>query len=425
MNQRLTALLSTPAAVTLLVLAIVTFGATASYTVIEGWPFLTALIFTLATITTIGYGNVYPVTRTGEIFTATLMIVALAAVAVTLSTYAGRLIKLVARGADPMGDNDRAISSITNHIVLAADPALAPLIVEALRGRRLSFLAVTTDESQHLHWIEEGVLTLLGDPSDEDLLLRAGIERAGGLIVALGSDAGNVFVALSAHDMNPKLRIVARAHAASSIPKLRRSGANEVILADEILALNLASSIRDRDQIGQALQQVTAELRETLSQAGAFPAPSQAEAPLPADRPKRALFRALRLALQDLGPGMDDMLHALGMQFGRDAVAPNLEGDDLCASLGRLPALWASAGLGRIRVSECAESEARIEEEECSTCQGLPEVGRAVCHLERGVITGALEAKLGRTVRTREVKCWGLGDRTCRFEITVDTDTHM
>jgi predicted hydrocarbon binding protein/voltage-gated potassium channel Kch len=417
MKWRLSALLSSPAAVTLLVLALVIIGATATYMALEGWDFLTAFIFTLATITTVGYGNVFPHTRGGELFTASLMFVALAAVAVTLSTYAARLIRLVARGANPMEENERAIASLQNHIVVAADPALGPLLVQGLRARGLPFLAMTRDDAQHARWIEEGVLTLLGDPDDEDLLLQAGIERAAGLIVALGSDADNVFVSLSAHDLNPRLRIVARAHAASSIPKLRRSGANEVILPDEVLALNLAGSFRDRDQIGQAVQHVTVELRDQLARA-------IGREPETAEPPRQMLFRALRLALQDLGPGMDDMLYALGRQFGRDAVAPNLAGDGLCDSMARLPVLWTSAGLGRIRVADCSESGAHVEEDECATCQGLPQVGRPVCHLERGVITGALEAKLGRTVRTRETKCWGLGNNACEFEITVDLDVH-
>jgi predicted hydrocarbon binding protein len=54
----------------------------------------------------------------------------------------------------------------------------------------------------------------------------------------------------------------------------------------------------------------------------------------------------------------------------------------------------------------------------------MPRVGRPVCNLERGVIAGALEAKLGRSVRTRETKCWGLGDSMCEFEVTADVESH-
>jgi predicted hydrocarbon binding protein/voltage-gated potassium channel Kch len=416
MKTHLLNTLSSPALLTLLVLAAITLGATGVYMALEGWDFLTALIFTLATITTVGYGNVYPEMRTAEVFTAVLMFVGLAVVATALSTYAARLIKLVAQGVNPMEQNERALRALDNHIVIAAEPDLAVRLVEDFRHRGMQAMAITQDESMHERWLEEGVPTLLGNPDDEDILLRAGIERATGLIVALGSDADNVFVSLSAHDLNPRLRIAARAHAASSIPKLKRSGANEVVSPEEVTAINLAGLFRDRDQIGKAVQEVTAELRDALAHA--------VQTGGSGSGPRAILFRALRLALQDLSPGMDDTMYALGRQFGRDAVAPNLTGDGLCDSLTRLPALWSSAGLGSIQIAQCHETGAVIREEECSICQGMPKVGRPVCHLERGVISGALEAKLGRAVSAKETKCWGLGDGVCQFDITADVDVH-
>ncbi len=416
MRIRLQKAFSSPALLTLLALVVISLGETAVYMALEGWGFLTALIFTLATITTVGYGNVYPQTKTAEVFTASLMFVGLAVVATALSAYAARLIKLVAQGVNPMEQNEQMLRALDNHIVVAAEPDLAVRLVEDFRHRGLQIVAISQDESMHERWLAEGVPTLLGNPDEEEILLRAGVERATGLIVALGSDADNVFVSLSAHDLNPRLRIAARAHAASSIPKLKRSGANEVVSPEEVTAINLAGLFRDQDQIGKAVQEVTAELREALARA------VQTEGG--GIGPRTILFRALRLALQDLSPGMDDTLYALGRQFGRDAVAPNLAGDGLCDSLTRLPTLWSSAGLENIQITQCHENGAVIREDECSVCQGMPKVGRPVCHLERGVISGALEAKLGRAVSAKETKCWGLGDGVCQFEITADVDIH-
>jgi predicted hydrocarbon binding protein len=410
-------LFSSPAFVTLCLIASLTLGATFVFMALEQWDFLHALIFTLTTVTTIGYGTIYPETHRGEVFTAWLMILSLAVVVATLSTFAARLIHMVARGANPMEENEKIIAVLKDHVLVLADGTLAPLLIEDMKARSVPFVALTRDEAQHARWLEERVPTLLGDPDDEELLHRAGVARAAGLIVALESDADNVFVSLSAHDLNPKIRIVARAHAASSIPKLRRSGANEVILPDEITAINLASSFRDKGHIAKAVETVTAELREalTLSESAAETCPNP---------PRDVLFRAIRLALQDLGPGMDDMLYALGRQFGREAVGPNLVGNDLCSALLELPRLWRLAGLGKINITDCREDLAHIEEDECATCGTMLQVGRPVCHLERGVIAGALEARLGRTVSTRETKCWGTGAGACEFEVTVDLDVH-
>jgi predicted hydrocarbon binding protein/voltage-gated potassium channel Kch len=416
MKPRLTRTLSSPPVLTLLVLAAVTLGATLTYMSLEGWSFLTSLVFTLATVTTIGYGNVYPAHRAAEVFTAALMIVALAAVAVALSTYAARLITLVARGVSPMEQNERALRDLKNHIVVIAEAGLAATLAEDLRVKNIPFAAVTQDEALRDEWFQDAIPVVLGDPDDEDVLRQAGIERAMGLIVALASDADNVFVSLSAHDLNPRLRIAARAHAASSIPKLRRSGANEVVLPEQVTAINLVDLVRDHSQISDAVDQVTTELRDALRA-------SAAGGSEPSAAPRQILFRAVRLALQELSPGMDDTLHSLGRQFGRAAVAPNLTGENLCDAVEQLPALWSSAGLGTVRVAQCRDEAATIEETVCATCQGMPKVGRSVCNLERGVITGALEARLGRTVRTKETKCWGLGDSVCEFQITAVPDT--
>jgi voltage-gated potassium channel Kch len=417
MKKLLSGIRASPAGVTLVALAIVTLGATATYMWLERWSFLTALIFTLSTITTVGYGNVFPQERSAEIFTAALMGVALAAVAVALSTYAARLIRLVARGADPMEQNRRALEQIRNHIVVVAEAAFAFLLAQDLRANGLPFVVVTPDEDLHSQLLSDGVPVLLGDPDEEDVLRRAGIERAAGVIVALPSDADNVFVTLSAHDLNPHIRIAARAHTASSVPKLRRSGANDVVLSEQITAINLVNTFRQQARMGVAVKEATQQLRTALRQA--LEAPESVTV-----SPRHVLFRALRLALQELSPGMEDTLYAVGRQFGREAVAPQLEGEQLCDAVQGLPALWTAIGLGQMRVAKCEDTTATLEEGECAACQGMPRVGRPVCNLERGVIAGALEAKLGRSVRTRETKCWGLGDSMCEFEVTADVESH-
>ncbi len=420
MRSRLLRLLWSPLSplgLTLFVLSAVILGATAAYMGLEGWSFLNALIFVLSTITTIGYGNIYPSHRSGEIFTAALMVMALTSVVVLLSTFANRLINLVSRGLSPMERNERAVRALQDHIVVAATGELASLLAQNLRAKELPFAVITGDPDLHARWLEEGVPSVLGNPDEEEVLRRAGIERARGLIVALDSDADNVFMVLSAHDLNPRLRIIGRAHTASSIVKLRRSGANEVVLPEQITAINLVDWFKDPARISVAVRQAMDELREALRASAGAPASLQS-------RPRQVLFRALRLALQELSPDMDATLYALGQQFGREAVAPNLSGDQLCQVVEALGPLWSAAGLGLLQTIACNDQSAQVGESECATCEGLPAVGKPVCHLERGVITGALEARLGRTVHTQETKCWGLGDRGCEFQVTVDADTH-
>jgi len=417
MRVPLAKLVWSPLGLTLTALLTLVLVSTLFYSRVEGWGILEALNFVLATVTTVGYGNIYPKHRMGEIYTAGLMLVTLTSVVIVLSTFANRLISLVSREESPMERNDRAVRALQDHIVVTASADLAAMIVQSLRSRQLPFAVISGDEAAHERWLEEGVPTVHGDPDDEDVLLRAGIERARGLIVALSEDADNVFVTLSAHELNPSVRIICRAHSASSILKLRRSGANEVVLPEQITAMNMVDLFRDPAHVSSAVRQAVDELREVLRESPSAPEGLR-------NRPRQVLFRALRLALQELGPDMESTLYALGRQFGSDAVAPNLSGDTLCDVLEKITPLWSAAGLGYLQVAACTDTSARLAENECATCEGLPAVGRPVCHLERGVLAGALEARLGRSVRARETKCWGLGDRVCEFEVTVDVDIH-
>jgi len=418
MRARALRILGSPVGVTVLVLAAVILSATTVYMVLEGWSGLTALIFTLETVTTVGYGNVFPRTHAGQAFTAGLLIAALGVVAVGLVTIVSTLMRmiLVSRGANPMEQNERAVAALKDHVVVVADEGLASALLPGLRARQLPLVVIAQDSDQHAAWVAEGYPSVLGNPEEEEVLRKAGVERALGLIAALPSDAENVFVALSAHDLNPRLRIAARAHSPSSIPKLRRSGADEIVLPEQVTAINLVNLFQDRTRIGDMVRQVTQELRQSL----AAPAAPRGEEP----RPEHILFRAVRLALQELSPDMEQTLFALGAQFGREAVGPNISSERLCDALEKLGPVWSAAGLGSIEVVACTEDGARLAETHCATCEGMPNVGKPVCHLERGVLNGALEAALGRSVNTRETKCWGMGDRSCEFNITSDVHVH-
>ncbi len=416
MSDSLRRFLASPAGLTALLLTVVIVSATVVYAIVEDWSPLVALTFTLQTLTTVGHGNIFPQSTAGWVFTVALLAAMLGVVAVGLVTVTSKLMQTIARGADPMEANKKAVAELKDHIIVVADRQLASALLPGLRARGLPFAIITEDPEQHATYVAEGYLSVLGKPEEEEALKDARVEHAAGLIAALPSDADNVFVSLSAHDMNPRLRIAARAHSPSSIPKLRRSGADEVVLPEQVTAINLVSLFQDRSRIGDMVRQVTDELRQSL-----------AEPKETADserQPEHILFRAVRLALQELSPDMEQTLFALGMQFGREAVGPHLKSERLCDALKKLEPLWTAAGLGTIEVVSCSEDGARVAETHCATCQGMPNVGRPVCHLERGVLTGALQAALGRTVNTRETKCWGMGNRACEFEITSDVHEH-
>jgi hypothetical protein len=146
-------LLRNPFGLALITLAAIIPFSTILYMRLEGWPFLTALNFVLATITTVGYGNVYPATRAAEVFTSFLLIVGILVVLLALSTYAARFIYLAFRGEDPMEKNERALAALHDHIVVVAESGLALPLVQSLRAKNLPFAAITQEETLQSRWL--------------------------------------------------------------------------------------------------------------------------------------------------------------------------------------------------------------------------------------------------------------------------------
>lgn len=139
---------------------------------------------------------------------------------------------------------ERRISGLKNHVIVCGIEETARCVIEELENTRTTFVIVNNEVST---WLEskdyKNVLYIEGDPSEETVLKKAGVENAKGLIAALGNDTQNVFVVLTARELNPKLRIVARVAERESEQKFLRAGADAVVCPNFIGGLRLASEI--------------------------------------------------------------------------------------------------------------------------------------------------------------------------------------
>lgn len=217
-----------------LVLALLAFPVLAAlgalgYMLIEGWSLSDSLFMAATTITTVGYGEVHPLSEGGRLFTIALLLVGLAALWYTLSV----LVRVVLEGE--LGLNwearrmERQISQLREHHIVAGFGRVGRQTALALRDLGHSVVVIEEDAAVVHEALDNGYLVVEGNATEDEILLQAGVGRAAGLIAALGSDADNVFVILSARDLNATLPIVARANAASAIPKLTRAGATQVV----------------------------------------------------------------------------------------------------------------------------------------------------------------------------------------------------
>ena len=209
-------------------LALAVVGGVAGYAAL-GFSFVEALYQTVITLTTVGYREVRPLGTGGQLFTIAVILVGVSAVFAGIAIFAETL----ARGE--LGSMLRSrrvlkqIAGLSDHFIICAYGRVGRAAAEEFRRTGASFVVLETDERLVPLLEEHGAPYLIGDSTDEEVLRRVGIERARGLVCAVDSDTANVFIALTARALNPRLTIVARAARPESVDRLIRAGADRVV----------------------------------------------------------------------------------------------------------------------------------------------------------------------------------------------------
>lgn len=212
----------------LLVPGVLAYGI-AGYMFLEGWSFLDALYMTVLTLTTVGYREVRPLDTSGKIFTITVLVLGVAVVLATITLFAGWIAERAVRQDWRRRRMDRRIASMSDHYIVCAYGRVGRTVARELEAEGVPFLVIDAKEELEERMIADGVLYLIGDPSTEDVLQEAGVERARGLVSAVDSDATNVYITLTARSLNPGIYIVARAADPDSEDQLKLAGADRVI----------------------------------------------------------------------------------------------------------------------------------------------------------------------------------------------------
>lgn len=213
----------------LLFLLILLIVGTIVYMVLEGMTLTNALYMTVITITTVGFGEVVTLSSGGRIFTILLILLgvgaATTAVSNAISIVIGPRLWLSIR----LKTMERKIEQIENHYIVCGFGRMGRQIVGDLRNRGESFVLIDQNATFEEEFLEQGILYVVGNATQDEILLKAGIERAKGLVASLNTDSDNVMTVLSARELNRKLFIVARVSRSEAESKLRRAGANRVV----------------------------------------------------------------------------------------------------------------------------------------------------------------------------------------------------
>jgi voltage-gated potassium channel len=214
-----------PAALVALTLLYGTLG----YLLLEGWSLTDALYMTVTTLATVGYGEVRPLDPSGKLFTISLIVLGVVALAASIDAVAGALVSGELQAAIRRRRMRKRLDHLQAHYVVCAYGRVGRAAVAELRAEGVPVLVVEPKPELAELLEEHGVPHLPADPTEEIALQQAGIQRARGLLCAMDSDAANVFITLTARALNPALTIVARAANPASVDKLLRAGADHVV----------------------------------------------------------------------------------------------------------------------------------------------------------------------------------------------------
>jgi voltage-gated potassium channel len=216
---------------------------TVGFFLVEGWPLFDAFYMALMTLTTVGYGEVHPLSFYGRVFASFLMLVGVATVFVSFAILGDTLLRLEL--ADYFGHRRRTrmLQHIAGHyIVCGAGRVGRSVVLELLRGG--AQVVLVDNEAARVKWGEAlGIVTLTADASKDETLRQARIDTAAGLVSAISSDAENVYVTLSAKVLNPSLHIAVRASDEQAEEKLQRAGATTVLTPYTYIGNRLAQSL--------------------------------------------------------------------------------------------------------------------------------------------------------------------------------------
>jgi voltage-gated potassium channel len=212
----------------LLPLVLVAIG-TSGYMLIEGWSGLDSLYMTVITLTTVGYREVQPLSRNGLIFT---MLLAMGGI-YTLFYATGSVIAMVVHGdlLDFFGSRrmQRELDKLHGHLIVCGYGRMGRLVCEQFQAARVPFVVVDRNAELFSPDAHRPDLFLHGDATTDEVLERAGVRRARGLISVVASDADNLYITMSSRLLNDRLFIVARAEDERSEQKLLRGGASRVV----------------------------------------------------------------------------------------------------------------------------------------------------------------------------------------------------
>ena len=195
---------------------------------LQGWNFFDALYMTVTTLSTVGYGEIHPLTKIGRLYNMALILSGMGVMLYIVGSLARVVIEGEIRSALGKRKLIQHIRRLKNHYIICGFGRIGEIIARQLRERGFPLVILDKEPDLAIRLEELGYYFIAGDATRDEVLLEAGIERAKGLVAVVSSDADNVYIVLTARSLNPQIFIVARSEEPGSEQKLLRAGADKV-----------------------------------------------------------------------------------------------------------------------------------------------------------------------------------------------------
>lgn len=256
------------------------------FRLVEGWSLWECFYMTVITISTVGFAEVHPLSQQGR-----LIAISIIAGGIFISLKAANLIGMTMLSTYQLRTQkkmQRLIDEMCGHVILCGYGRIGRIVRRELESLNKDFVVISDDEGCRDELVAAGIPVLIGDATTEESLLKAGVKRASGVIAAISSDAGNVFIVLSAHQLNPDVQIVARAENPNAAEKLKMVGAASVVTPYQLGGKRLAQAFLRPGAVGLADLALGSTDNEVLIQ----------EVELPASNAQGSTLRTLDLGNQ-------------------------------------------------------------------------------------------------------------------------------
>ena len=217
---------------------------------IEKFSLLDAFYMTIITVATVGFQEVHPLSESGRLFTAILIITSFGTFAYAITSISQYVLDGEFNRYFKNYRVNTVIQKLENHIIICGYGRNGKQAAQVLKNSSQKFVVIEKSTELYSKFSLTNIdLFVEGDATQDEILIKAGIEKAKALITTLPIDADNLFIVLSARAINPKLTIISRASDDNSDKKLKIAGATNVIMPDKIGGAHMASLVMKPDVI--------------------------------------------------------------------------------------------------------------------------------------------------------------------------------